>query len=47
LVTTRPRYRRVPRRASRSAIDMPGLTLFAIAIVILAALAGLLSAHAP
>ncbi len=35
------------RRASRSATDRAGVTMFAIAVVVLAALTGLLSAHAP
>jgi hypothetical protein len=33
--------------ASRSAIDRAGVTMFATAVVILALLTGLLSAHAP
>jgi hypothetical protein len=39
--------RRCRRPASRSAIDRAGVTMFVTTVVVLAALTGLLSAHAP
>ena len=42
-----PRCHPASSRASRSATDRVSLTMFAIAVVVLAGLTGLLSAHAP